>query len=100
MLSLTTRAAGHRSRRRAASPLLRRARGVHDHTAPFSPLIDAKEAGRLLGVPPTWLLAQARARCIPHYPLGHYVRFSTEDLEQWLEETRIGVCRPYGGRGQ
>lgn len=31
---------------------------------------------------------------------GHYVRFSAEGLEQWLGETRIGVGRPYGGRGQ
>lgn len=31
-----------------------------------SPLIDAKQAAQLLGVPPTWLLAQARERKVPH----------------------------------
>lgn len=75
---------------RAASLLPRRgARGIHDQGAPFAPLIDAKAAGRLLGVPHTWLLAQARAGCIPHHRLGHYVRFSADDLKEWLAENRI-----------
>ena len=39
------------------------------------PLIDAKAAGELLGVPHTWLLRQARADAVPHIRLGHYVRF-------------------------
>lgn len=56
---------------------------------PFSPLLDAKAASRLLGVPHTWLLAQARAGRVPHHRLGHYVRFSAEDLAAWLRETRI-----------
>lgn len=54
----------------------------------FTPLIDAKAAARLLGVPHTWLLAQARAGQIPHHRLGHYVRFNPEDLREWLQETR------------
>ena len=37
----------------------------------FTPLIDAKTASNLLGVPYTWLLAQARANKIPHHRLGH-----------------------------
>jgi excisionase family DNA binding protein len=57
--------------------------------SPFPPLIDARAAGRLLGVPHTWLLAQARAGRIPHHRLGHYVRFNPEDLRTWLAETRI-----------
>lgn len=56
----------------------------------FTPLLDAKAAGRLLGVPHTWLLAQARAGRIPHHRLGHYVRFDAEDLACWLRETRRG----------
>jgi excisionase family DNA binding protein len=61
--------------------------------AAFTPLIDAKAAGRLLGVPHTWLLAQARAGRIPHHRLGHYVRFNPEDLTRWLQDTRSGPCR-------
>jgi excisionase family DNA binding protein len=82
--------------RSGAARLLRRSRGIND-TAPFTPLIDAKGASRLLGVPHTWLLAQARAGLIPHHRLGHYVRFNPEDLARWLEETRSGPGR--GGHG-
>jgi len=76
-----------RLRTSAARLLHRHRRSVAD-TAGFTPLIDAKAAGRLLGVPHTWLLAQARAGTIPHHRLGHYVRFSVDDLQQWLRETR------------
>jgi excisionase family DNA binding protein len=55
----------------------------------FTPLIDAKAASVLLGVPYTWLLAQARAGNIPHHRLGHYVRFDPDDLQTWLREERI-----------
>jgi excisionase family DNA binding protein len=55
----------------------------------FTTLIDAKGASLMLGVPYTWLLAQARAGRIPHHRLGHYVRFDPEDLKAWLRETRI-----------
>jgi excisionase family DNA binding protein len=63
----------------------------------FTPLIDAKAASTLLGVPYTWLLAQARAGNIPHHRLGHYVRFDPEDLQTWLRETR---SEPHVGRGR
>ncbi len=59
----------------------------------FTPLIDAKAASTLLGVPYTWLLAQARAGTIPHHRLGHYVRFNPDDLNAWLRETKI---EPHG----
>ncbi len=66
--------------------------------------MDAKQASVLLGVPYTWLLAQARAGKIPHHRLGHYVRFDPDELKQWLEETKIDVHNrsptraPYAGR--
>jgi excisionase family DNA binding protein len=86
--------------RAATARLWRRARSIGENTGAFTPLIDAKAAGQLLGVPHTWLLAQARAGRIPHHRLGHYVRFSADDLKQWLQDTRIGDgCRSeIGGR--
>jgi hypothetical protein len=51
-----------------------------------SPLVDAEDAAKLLGVPATWLLAQARAQRIPHQKLGHYVRFDIDRLIAWLED--------------
>lgn len=52
-------------------------------------LVDAAEAAKLLGVPPTWLLARARARKVPHHKLGHYVHFDLQELTRWLDDTRI-----------
>lgn len=48
-----------------------------------APLLDAKQAGRLLAVPHTWLLAEARHDRIPHIRFGRYVRFDPDELEHW-----------------
>ena len=48
---------------------------------PRRPLMDAEQASRLLGVPKSWLLAQARAGKAPHVRLGRYVRFQQSDIE-------------------
>lgn len=47
-------------------------------------LFDAQQAAEQLGVPPTWLLAQARKGAAPHVRLGKYVRFDADDLERWI----------------
>jgi excisionase family DNA binding protein len=87
MRSLTTIPQRPAGRLRSNAARLLGHRSVAE-TAGFTPLIDAKAAGRLLGVPHTWLLAQARAGLIPHHRLGHYVRFNPDDLQDWLRETR------------
>jgi excisionase family DNA binding protein len=87
--------------RSGAARLLHRSRSITE-TASFTPLLDAKAASRLLGVPHTWLLAQARAGRIPHHRLGHYVRFNASDLHEWLNENRIAPnpIHRSAGRGQ
>ncbi len=55
-----------------------------------APLLTAQQAGELLGVPPTWVLAEARADRIPHCRLGRYVRFDADDLEQWCRARMRG----------
>lgn len=50
---------------------------------PFPPLVDAEQAARLLGVPASWVLAEARANRIPHVCLGKYRRFDPEALREW-----------------
>jgi excisionase family DNA binding protein len=75
--------------RAATGRLIAKARGVAGEPGGFKRLIDAKAAGQLLGVPHTWLLAQAREGRVPHHRLGHYVRFDPEDLTEWLKENRI-----------
>jgi excisionase family DNA binding protein len=87
-ITMIPRRHGGRVRPRAAR-LLGRGLGITEPVV-LTALIDAKAAGRLLGVPHTWLLAQARAGRIPHHRLGHYVRFNPEDLTRWLRDTRSG----------
>jgi excisionase family DNA binding protein len=47
------------------------------------PLLDAKQAGALLNVSVSWVLAEARVDRIPHIRLGRYVRFDRDELELW-----------------
>ena len=46
-------------------------------------LVDAHTAATLLGVPASWVLAEARANRIPHIRLGKYVRFEPDRLTAW-----------------
>jgi excisionase family DNA binding protein len=54
------------------------------------PLLDAEQAGRLLNVPASWMLAQARAGRVPHVRLGHYVRFNRDELLAWTGSRSTG----------
>jgi len=58
-------------------------------------MLDARAAGQQLGVPPTWLLAQARARKVPHRRFGKYVRFDPSDVAAIAAST---LCAPRQGR--
>lgn len=55
-----------------------------------SGLVDAESAAGLLGVPKSWVLAEARADRIPHVRLGRYVRFEPAQLEVWWAARRRG----------
>lgn len=57
-------------------------------------LLDAAGAAKLLNVPATWILAEARADRIPHIRLGRYVRFDPDSLEAWWRTTRSRGPRP------
>jgi hypothetical protein len=64
---------------------------------PFpSPLLDATAAGALLGVPESWMLAEARADRIPHVRLGRYVRFDANELAHWWRARARGPWRRIG----
>jgi excisionase family DNA binding protein len=65
-----------------------------------APLLDANAAGRLLNVPPTWVLAEARADRIPHVRLGRYVRFDADELRDWWHTRARGPWRANGMRGR
>jgi excisionase family DNA binding protein len=60
---------------------------------PPNNLLDADAAAELLGVPPSWVRAQARAERIPHIKLGKYTRFERGELERWYQSRRRGPRR-------
>jgi hypothetical protein len=58
--------------------------------SPAALLVDADAAGKLLGVPASWLLAEARHDRVPHHRLGRYVRFAPDELEAWARSRARG----------
>jgi hypothetical protein len=60
-------------------------------------LLDSEGAGRLLAVPPSWLLAEARAERVPHIRLGRRVRFDRADLLAWAASRKRGPRRTGSG---
>ena len=56
-------------------------------------LLNAQQAGELLNVPKTWILAEARAERLPHVRLGRYVRFDADELLAWARERARGPKR-------
>ena len=62
------------------------------------PLMDARAAAELLGVPSSWLLMAARDGRVPHHRIGRYVRFDLDELRAWLDETRIPLGQRSRGR--
>jgi len=67
----------------------RRAANVGRKLSADQSLVDAKTAAKLLGVPASWMLAQARAEKIPHHKIGRYVRFDFDELIAWVDQNRI-----------
>jgi excisionase family DNA binding protein len=54
------------------------------------PLLDSKGAAKLLNVPASWVLAEARADRLPHIRLGRYVRFDADELRDWCQNRGRG----------
>jgi hypothetical protein len=77
--------------RRASSSAV--AGGTPQLDIAFRPLLDAAAAGDLLGVPASWVLAQARTNRIPHLRLGRYVRFDANELAVWCRSHARGPWR-------
>jgi len=59
-------------------------------------LLNAEQAGHLLGVPASWIRAEARANRIPHVRLGKYSRFDATELEAWWRSRAYGPWRKHG----
>ena len=55
------------------------------------PLMTVKDVARLLNVGERWVYdSMNKAEGIPHFKVGHYVRFRRTDILDWLERQRRG----------
>jgi len=51
-------------------------------------LLSAEAAGKLWGVPTSWIRDMARRGELPHVKLGHYTRFRPDDLARFIQGHR------------
>ena len=54
-------------------------------------LVGPAEIGQLLKVPISWVYERTRRRGIdrmPHFKLGKYLRFSKEEVLEWIHKSR------------
>jgi excisionase family DNA binding protein len=54
-------------------------------------LVGAADIAQLLQVPISWVYERTRRRGIermPHFKLGKYLRFSKEEVSEWLHKSR------------
>ena len=57
----------------------------------YDGLVGAADIARLLSVPISWVYERTRRRGIermPHFKLGKYLRFSKEEVLDWLHKSR------------
>ncbi len=54
---------------------------------PAEPMVGARAAHEALRIPMQWLnnKVQRRSRGVPHYRIGHLVRFRLSELERWRD---------------
>ena len=65
----------------------------HDLSQAESVLLDATAVAELLGVPASWVYAEARAGRLPHVRVGRYRRFRRCTVETWIEQHERGPIR-------
>jgi len=59
----------------------------------FEPLLDAREAAKLLHVPRSTLYELVRSRGLPHVKVGRGLRFTRTDLSAWVADNSYGRSR-------
>jgi excisionase family DNA binding protein len=57
--------------------------GRHEQVGP-SPLLEAEDVARYIGMTADWVYREVRAGRMPHIRLGRYVRFRRESIDAWL----------------
>ncbi len=67
----------------------------------FEPLIDAEQAGKLLGIHAKTVQKMAREGAIPAVRIGRYWRFRESQLDSWIRSavnSRAALCVSNGGK--
>jgi excisionase family DNA binding protein len=66
---------------------------MSEHTPEIlrEPLLDAAQAGALLGIPRSSVYAYAARGELPHVRIGRHLKFIRSDLERALVERRVGI---------
>ncbi|MCF6159516.1 MAG: DNA-binding protein [wastewater metagenome] len=63
------------------------------NTANDDGLLNTAQAAELLNVSPSTIYAWTMRRTIPHFKLGHLVRFRRSDLIEFAEQNRVEPIR-------
>ena len=58
----------------------------------FEPLLDSKDAAKLLSIHPKTLQRQARAGTVPAFRIGDLWRFRASDLDAWVRNAVSSDC--------
>jgi excisionase family DNA binding protein len=62
-----------------------------DHDLLTEPLLDAREAAKLLHIPRSTLYELVRSRGLPHVRIGRRgLRFTRGDLARWVGQNSVG----------
>ncbi len=61
-------------------------------STPASPplLLTARQAAQVLAISPRKVWSLTASGEVPHVRIGRSVRYSTADLQRWIDERRIG----------
>lgn len=65
----------------------------HDPSPSDARLLDAADVADMLGVPRTWVYAEARAGRLPHVRVGRYRRFRRQTIQEWIDAHERGPAR-------
>ena len=60
------------------------------HCSPTQPLLDAKQTAKILAISPRKLWSLTNSGQIPHVRIGRSVRYSIDDLIEWIDGQKRG----------
>jgi excisionase family DNA binding protein len=62
----------------------------NDHPVRARPLLDIAGCANYIASSVRHVRRMVAERTLPHYKVGHYVRFDPDELDEWLRQNRRG----------